>query len=238
MIKQRLLPDRMKVLSGSALKLIAVIAMLIDHIASHLVPKSIMLIDVGRVHISLYFSMRLVGRIAFPLFAFLLVEGFLHTRNRIRYGASLMICALVSEIPWDLVHGGKLVYHGQNVFFTLLLGYVGLYVIERLKQKPVPQIILLIVLGAMSVALQADYSIHGYAFIILLYALREYEIFRVFANFTLDNHWYSLLAFIPISMYNGKRGFIKGPVLKYIFYLFYPAHLLVIYFIKLAVGKL
>ena len=236
MENQRLLPDRMKILSGSMLKLIAVITMLIDHIASHLIPSNIVLFSVAGKNVYLYLVMRSIGRISFPLFAFLLVEGFLHTRNRVRYGVSLIVCAALSEIPWNLVHSGRLTCQSQNVFFTLLLGFAGLYVIDKLKDHPVIEVITLICLGAISVIAKADFAIFGYAFIILIYALRNYEIFRIFAAFVLNNHWYSLLAFLPISMYNGKRGFIKGPVLKYAFYAFYPVHLRVSYCIKLSLG--
>ena len=232
MEKQKLLPDRAKILSGSALKVIAVVTMLIDHVGSHLTSRSYVLLTVAGNSIRLYPIMRIIGRIAFPLFAFLLVEGFVHTRNRVRYGLSLFICALISEIPWNLVHGGKLLYGGQNVFFTLTVGFLGLCVIEYFKGRPILQAATLIGLAVFVTLLRCDYSIHGYAFIILLYALRNHEILRIFSSFALQNHWYVLMAFLPISLYNGKRGFIKGSVLKYAFYLFYPAHLLIIYLIK------
>ena len=236
MEKQRLLPDKMKILSGSMLKLIAVLTMLIDHTASYLLPRSFVLFSVAGKNIYLYPIMRAIGRLAFPLFAFLLVEGFIHTRNRVRYGVSLIVCAALSEIPWNLVHSGKLMCPSQNVFFTLLLGFAGLCVIDKLKDHPIIETIVLIGLGALSVAAKADFAVLGYAFIILIYALRNYEIFRVMTAFLLKMHWYALIAFLPISMYNGKRGFIKGPVLKYAFYAFYPVHLLVFYFIKLSLG--
>ena len=164
------------------------------------------------------------------------MSAFIHTRNRVRYGVSLIVCAALSEIPWNLVHSGRLTCQSQNVFFTLLLGFAGLCVIDKLKDHPIIETIVLIGLGALSVAAKADFAILGYAFIILIYALRNYEIFRVMTAFLLNMHWYALIAFLPISMYNGKRGFIKGPVLKYAFYAFYPVHLLVFYFIKLSLG--
>ena len=219
MEKQRLLPDKMKILSGSMLKLIAVLTMLIDHTASYLLPRSFVLFSVAGKNIYLYPIMRGIGRIAFPLF-----------------GVSLIVCAALSEIPWNLVHSGKLTCQSQNVFFTLLLGFAGLCVIDKLKDHPIIETIVLIGLGALSVAAKADFAVLGYAFIILIYALRNYEIFRVMTAFLLNMHWWALIAFLPISMYNGKRGFVKGPVLKYAFYAFYPVHLLVFYFIKLSLG--
>lgn len=107
LIQQRLIPEQYRIISGSALKLIAVITMLIDHTASALLRDSdIVLITFGDKPLTLYYSMRFVGRIAFPIFAFLLAEGFVYTRNRVKYGVSLAVLALISELPWNLVHTG------------------------------------------------------------------------------------------------------------------------------------
>ena len=236
MRKQKLIPDKYRFLSGSTIKLIAVLTMLIDHTAGYFVPGGYVLFSIGSHSFMLYSIMRMIGRIAFPLFAFLLVEGFLHTRSRIRYGASLLICAFISEIPWDLVHSGKLMSSGQNVFFTLSIGFLGMCAVEYLKDHPFFQLIALAALAIVSVFIKSDYSIRGFIFIILLYALREHEVLRILPSFILNNFIYTIAAFVPISFYNGKRGFIKGAVLKYAFYAFYPVHLLVFYFIRLANG--
>ena len=145
---------------------------------------------------------------------------------------SLFVCAVISELPWNLLHGGKLLCDSQNVFFTLLLGFLGMCVIEQQKSRPVIQAAALLGLGVLSVLIRSDYSIHGYTFIVLLYILREHEVLRMFSSFSLQNHWFALGAFVPISLYNGKRGFIKGNVLKYAFYLFYPVHMFILYLIK------
>ena len=218
------------------IKLIAMLTMLIDHTASFTIPRSYVLFTIGGHNIILYSVMRMIGRIAFPLFAFLLVEGFIHTRNRVRYGASLIICAFISEIPWDLVHSGKMFNSDNNVFFTLALGYLGICAVEHLKSRPFFQLFALLALAAVTLLLKPDYSIRGYIFIILLYALREHEVLRILPSFILNLFIYAIPAFVPISFYNGKRGFIKGSVLKYAFYAFYPIHLLVFYFIRLANG--
>ena len=184
----------MKVLSGSALKLLAVVTMLIDHIASHLMTADVVLFSVLGHNVRLYPLLRGVGRMAFPLFAFLLVEGFVHTHSRQKYGLNLLVFTLLSEVPWDLLHHGVwFSFKSQSVFVTLLLGF---------------------------------------AFILLLYALREHEVLRILSAFVLNMQWWSLLAFVPISLYNGKRGFIHGKVLKYAFYAFYPLHMLVLYLFK------
>lgn len=220
--KNQIFPDKVRVLSGSMLKLIAVTAMLIDHIASHLIPHSL----------PVYTVMRCIGRLAFPIFVFLLIEGFLHTRNRLRYGASLLIFALISEIPWNLVHGGEWHYRGQNVFFTLFLGFLGMYAMDFFKKRPIVQVAAICALCLTATLIKCDYGSSGVVFIILFFALRENEVARPFISFILSRPWFVLASFIPISLYNGKRGFIKGKVLKYIFYSFYPVHLLILYFIK------
>ena len=102
-------------LSGSWLKMIAMLSMTIDHMAYYY----------GIENPYLYELMRTIGRIAFPTFAFLLAEGFVHTKNRQKYMLSLFIFALLSEIPWFLLnHDGS-----HNVLFTLLAGVLGLYVL-------------------------------------------------------------------------------------------------------------
>ena len=99
-----------RILSGSALKLLAVVSMLIDHLAAfywYNVPAlQAVWFTIGHMAFTPLILMRIFGRIAFPLFAFLIVEGFVHTRSRKRYGLNLAIFALISEIPWNLVHTG------------------------------------------------------------------------------------------------------------------------------------
>ena len=131
------LPARFQILSGSGLKLIAIITMLIDHTAAVLLsiypPAMTPLFYIGGRGYSAYRICRDIGRIAFPIFCFLLIEGFLHTRNRWRYGRNLFLFALISEIPWNFMFADTWTYAKQNVFFTLFLGYLGFCVIE-----PVP----------------------------------------------------------------------------------------------------
>ena len=234
MQKIQLFPDKMKILSGSMLKLIAVITMLIDHIAAYLIPHHWVLFTAFGYNITLYRIMRNLGRWAFPIFAVLLIEGFIHTHNRTKYGISLAVFALISEIPWNLVHSGTLFFQGQNVFFTLLLGFLGLCVLEHL-QNHLLQAGALIALALLAVVLRSDHSAIGFAFIMLMYALREHEPVRPLTAFLFNNHWWVMSAFLPISLYNGKRGFVKGKVLKYAFYAFYPIHLFVIYLVQVAV---
>ena len=112
-------------ISGSALKLLAVISMLVDHVGMFVCRDNEAFLQVictvGSREVTPYFLMRAFGRLAFPIFAFLIVEGFVYTRNRFKYGRNLLLFALLSEIPWNLIHGGSWHYPSQNVFFMVLL---------------------------------------------------------------------------------------------------------------------
>lgn len=250
-----LLPERWHVLSGSWLKIIAMASMLIDHVASQILRYypafTEPLITLGNHHITWYYLLRCVGRLAFPIFCFLLVEGFQHTHDRWKYGRNLFVFALISEIPYNLTHGGHIYGWSQNVFFTLFLGFLALCVVRRWEedqQSLLPQstifaehnrrlalrIFALIVAGIL---LRCDYGSSGISFILLLYVLRHNEILRTAIGCCfLGSRWIAGLAFIPIAFYNGRRGFIQGPFSKYLFYLFYPLHFLALYFIKVALG--
>ena len=230
-----------KILSGSHLKLLAVITMVVDHLAAfwwYAWPEfQTVLFTVGHRAVTPYLIMRMVGRLSFPIFAFLIVEGFLHTRDRRRYGINLAVFAVLSEIPWNLVHGGW-TFPVQNIFFTLLLGYLGLCAIERFRENKGALAASLIGLFVVSIFLRADYGCSGYGFILLLYALREQKLLQaVVGSCVLGTKWIAGMAFIPINMYNGQRGFVKGPVWKYAFYLFYPLHLLAIWWLAAHYGR-
>ena len=225
-------------MSGSLLKILACLAMLLDHIAAF-IPEEVpgigeVLFCVGSKAVTLKYLMRAVGRMAFPIFAFLITEGFVHTRSRRNYGLNLLLFAIISEIPFNLASGGALLYHRQNVFFTLLLGYISLCCIERYKSGGEwRELFYVFVLFVVSIFLKADYGCFGYGFIILLYMLRSNKIIMsVVGACVLPSRWIAGLAFVPICFYNGKRGFATGLFSKYLFYIFYPLHLLVIYILK------
>lgn len=142
-----------KGIPGSTLKLIAIITMLIDHTAAVVLDRILMSRGMGNLNatnvqaVQEFFTdnaflygidsiMRLIGRLGFPLFCFLLVEGFQHTHNKWKYASRLAVFALVSEIPFDLAFRGKFFYFGyQNVFFTLLIGLLVMMGFEMIAQK-------------------------------------------------------------------------------------------------------
>ena len=230
----RILPQNCRILSGSALKVLAVLCMLIDHSAFLLARNPIPLFTVLGKQISVYYLMHLIGRMAFPIFACLIVEGYLHTHSRLRYSAVLLLFAVLSEVPWDLNRSGAFWdFSKQNVFFTLFLGYLGICAYEGLRNKWFLRAGTIVVLLLGSILLRADYGLTGFCFILLMYALRDHELLRdAIGTGALTSQWKAGLAFVPLALYNGKRGFIKGSALKYAFYLVYPLHLLALYCIK------
>lgn len=175
--------------------------------------------------------LRVIGRMAFPLFAYLLVEGFLHTKNRKQYGQRLLLLALISEVPFDLACRHVLWEPAyQNVCFTLFLGVCALTLIGRMKRlRLVPSLLIMALFAGVSWLLRADYGAVGVVLIVLLYLLRKDHTIQLWAGAILSAaesfHMYcvSALAFVLIRFYNGKRG--TAP-LKYFFYIFYPLHLL------------
>jgi len=235
-----MIDEKKKIFSGSALKLIAVITMLIDHVAHFLFAQMPFMMET-RFHalgydISFYLICRLIGRIAFPIYCFLITEGFQHTHDRRKYALNLFIFALISEIPWNLAHGGTLFYKSQNVFFTLFLGLMCLIVYESYQDDRKKQLSYLLVLSLIALLLKADYGFKGMGLVFLLNLLRDKPIPRaIIGSSMLSNPAAAIVAFIPISYYNHERGFIQGKTAKYLFYAFYPVHMLILYLIKLSV---
>lgn len=244
---------KVKGLSGSALKWIAIVTMLIDHIGAILVNESLGKKMVDLYNITdpdkinkiyelipeIYMAMRMIGRLAFPIFCFLLVQGFIHTRNVKTYAIRLGIFALISEIPFDLaLHNTPFYWKYSNVFFTLLCGLLVMIGLEAVDKKIQIQkvqklFVKIAVVGiGMLVAtiLHTDYSWIGVLCITLLYITRNNkrdQIIMGCAGFSFEIA--ALLAFIPIGFYNGKRGMN----MKYFFYAFYPVHLFILYLITL-----
>ncbi len=226
-----------RIMSGSVLKLIALITMLADHTAKYILVKISFCITPFMVifgeTISVYSIMTTIGRLAFPIYCFLITEGYIHTHDRKKYGLNLLIFALISEIPWNLEHTGTLLCETQNVFFTLFLGYTALCIHEKYKDKLKYQLFGLLVIFAGAIALNADYGLNGVALILAIYLLREHKPAQALVGCCLvSSHIPAAVSFVFINMYNGERGFIKGKVFKYVFYLIYPAHILLIWFIR------
>lgn len=226
-------------LSGSALKLIACAAMLIDHIGAYLLRghawATTPLVSILGHNYSWFSLCRIIGRIAFPIFAFMIVEGFKHTRSRTRYGLTLLAFAVLTELPWNLLRHGTLFFPGsQNVLWTLLAGFLALCAYERLSGRPWLQLFSVAGIYAVIYFSHSDYHSVGLPFIIMLYAMEgKLTIQAISAALVLPMRPFAALAYIPLSLYNGKRGFAATRRwCKYAFYAFYPAHILAIWLIK------
>lgn len=109
-------------LSAATLHLLAMALMLMDHLWATLLP--------GQEWLTC------AGRLAFPIFAFMTVEGYFHTRNFKRYLLRLLVFALISEVPFDLMYGGTVIYpYHQNVIWTFLLGLLGIHGMETVRKR-------------------------------------------------------------------------------------------------------
>ena len=204
-------------LSGSWLKVIAILSMTIDHIAYYY----------GVSNPYVYELMRTVGRIAFPTFAFLLAEGYVYTRNRQRYMLSLFTFAILSEIPWFLLNQDN----SHNVLFTLLAGVIGMYIIDTSRNKWVT-LTSLVLIGCTTLMAETDYSLNGFVLTLLFFMFSGRPDLQMLFGLPLMYEYGFmgiLMAFAVIWLYNGERGFIRGKAWKYAFYAFYPVHLMLIY---------
>ena len=229
------------------LRVIAVLLMLSDHIWA--------------TYMSFGDWMTHIGRMAFPIFAFQIAEGFVHTKNFKKYALRLLGFALITELPFNLFYSSRWFnpYH-QNVLFTLLLGLMAIKVIDNLKKNHKAKDIalsalwlLLIVVG--SVIGFVDYGLNGVLMVVIFYIFRDFPfawlgqligmvcinvIFfegqvvptEIFgATVEIPTQAYAVFALIPIWLYGGRKG-VSNKVLQYGFYAFYPVHMIILYLIK------
>jgi len=228
-------------MTGFALKLIAIASMLIDH--SGVTFR-------GLLDYRVYEAMRSLGRIAFPIFVFLLAEGCRRTSNMKKYLLRLGLFALVSEIPFDFLFANTespgpktifLEFGYQNVFFTLFLGALAVWYYQRvMKERPEAfgSVLNLTALGLIIAAaslLRTDYDSVGAAAVFFCYAAKDKRwqaplLFVIFSVFYLSEAKSLLdlwaiggvaVSAVCLLFYNGRRG----RPLKWAFYVFYPLHL-------------
>ena len=233
--------ERFKIFSSSALKLIACVSMLSDHIAKFYIYYytrtsttwlTATLFTIAGRDISFQQLLIMFGRFAFPIFAFLLVVGFEKTHNRKKYGISLLILALLSELPFDLMIRHHFSFYGQNVIFTLLFGYLAMCALDYFKGKPLVRLLLVVVLFLACRVVRVDYGTTGFCLILIMYGLRNQKTIQcVLGASIMPMKLMVFLSFMVIYMFNGEKGFIKTKFWKYFFYAFYPVHMLIIYFL-------
>lgn len=246
--------NRIQFLSGNSLKVIAVLTMLIDHLCKIVLQWLLSnywgaMADNGQmswerfreIDYFIRFDLQSIGTIAFPLFCFLLAEGFQHTRSKKRYIGLMLAFALISEVPFDI--GFFSAYSRmedtfpfylkyQNVFFTLFLGLLTLVCLERFSCKSdlpvdriksaVLQVLSVVLFSGIAEGIHCDYGMQGILFISAFYICRNHRIYQVLLFLlaymgTTGNQppLCTLLACLLILLYNGKRGKLK---LKYFFY--------------------
>ena len=173
-----------------------------------------------------------------PIYAFLLVQGYMHTRNFNRYALRMGIFALLSEVPYDLLFQGTwLEFQRQNILFTFL---TALFVMKLLdtsaKSRNIFMFIGAVILTILPYFLHFSYGVYGVLTVLCFYLFQKYRGIDAvaFAALTYGQYaqdgnttqLYAIAAAIPVLLYNGKRGALS---LKYFFYISYPAHMLLLY---------
>ena len=223
--------DKLRIFSGAQLKYIAFLSMLADHVNKALIYP--FLSGEGILQrISDAFD--ILGRIAFPLFAFFLVEGFFKTGNRKKYLASLLIFGIISEIPFDMALSGVFFEpNSNNIMFTLALMLITIWIIDTLKEKMQNMskyiwypfsFVIVGIMCIISMVTGLDYEYHAIMIGYLFYIFYNKRVFAIFLGYlAIFKEVWSLLGFSLILTYNGKRGKQN----KLFNYCFYPVHLLI-----------
>ena len=222
------------VLSGNSLKIIALIAMTIDHIGYLLLPQ--------------YPILRIIGRISFPIFSYMIAEGCRYTKNRARYLLTIFGLGLVFQVVYYVADKSLL----QGIFISFSLGISLIFSIENfLKRRTFWSItvatfvigfvvFVCIVLPNMlsHSTFKIDYGIFGVLLPVIVYFMPDkisklmgLTIAIIGMSLTMSGRqWYALIAVLLLALYNGERGKLK---LKNFFYIYYPLHLVVIYCLKM-----
>lgn len=215
-------------MTSFVLKIIAVIAMIFDHL--------------GYVLFDKFSFMNYIGRLAFPIFAFSITEGYIHTKNLKKYFIRLLIFALISQMPYMIFIKTFTNSFTLNILFTLVLGLFAITVYDKSKNKLLG-ILSITVCATLAHFLHFDYGWFGIAIIFIFYIFKKQKIYMnlLFFLATFINYFYSYittfrkeylfiilfccLSLIPINLYNGE----KGKNIKYFLYIFYPLHLILLY---------
>lgn len=221
-----------KLLRQEQLKIIACITMLLDHIGAALYPS---------------LTLRIIGRAAFPIYCFLLAEGIHHTKNPSRYGLRLLIGAALSEIPFDLLLFGRLTWDHQSVMVTLLLAFLyGQF--QKKLSNPAGKILLIFPFFVIAEMMRTDYGgwgvvlaacyvltgreskwLQGALVLLVLWMIGGMQL--QIGSFRFPIELFGISAMIPISLYSGRKG-TNSAMVQRLFYLFYPAHMVVLLLLK------
>jgi len=216
-------------MTSFVLKIIAIISMFLDHLSYAIYGK--------------FTYLNYIGRLAFPIFAFQITEGYLHTKNLKKYFLRLGIFAIISQIPYYLFISTFSTELTLNIFFTLFAGLLAILAFDKFKNKFLGFLCVALI-AAVSEYLHFDYGWFGILIIFIFYIFKNNEfnmsiafITAVFLNYIIkliqNNFYYAyyilaictMISIIPIILYNKKQG--KSA--KYFFYIFYPIHLILLY---------
>ncbi len=222
-----------KFFSGNFIKLIALVSMTIDHIGYILFPDVLIL--------------RLIGRLAFPIYAYFIAEGCVYTKNKYRYFFTILGLGLACQLINIFLANDNIL----NILLTFSLSIIIIYLIQFIKKsisdnntsaKVTGIVYVLLAVTAIYIFtffVKVDYGFIGVllAPLVSLFSKRSLKIIMLSVGLILLSifnplQWFSLLAVLPILLYNGKRGKFK---FKYLFYGYYPAHLIIIYLIKMLI---
>ena len=228
-----------KGISQEGLKLLACVSMLLDHIGYALVSHM-------PDQLPLYYMLRIMGRIAFPIYAFLLAEGFFRTRSRENYLLRLLFGAVLAEVPYDLMVHGTLTLAGQSVMVTLTLAFLALWAMEKCGNfylKPLAALPFLILAELAA----CDYGWQGVALVAVFAMSRSYSaknlirfggmlvLFETmgsmalqFGNMAVSIQSLGILSMLFIAGYDGRKV-TTGRGAQWAFYLFYPVHMLILF---------
>ncbi len=223
-----------QIMDGTALKILAMISMVFDHVGDMFFPGALW--------------MRMIGRLAMPIFSFCIAEGYSHTKDKNRYLLRMGGFALISEIPFDLAFEGRIGLSHQNIMLTFFLSILALMLFDRIRGEKDPETdkysagktalgtLAVAAMAALALLVRADYTVFAVIAVFLFHVFRHRRhavrsaIGVAFLALTRTVGYYCATGFslIPLLLYNGKRG--KG--LKWLFYAFYPGHLLLLYLLK------
>ncbi|MFR9296528.1 MAG: TraX family protein [Aedoeadaptatus pacaensis] len=237
-IKKGQPPKRWQVFNGAQLKYMAFLSMLLDHVNNALITpyldgKGLLL------HVSNLLS--ILGRVAFPLFMFFLVEGFFKTRSRKKYLINLLIFGILSEVPFDLFTSRELFNKNwNNMMFTLALSLATIWIVDEIKGRLAKKskalwygasFVIVAAMCAVAMFFSLDYDYHAIIVAYLFYLFYEKPLYGAALGYlSIIKELYSVLGFAATLTYNGERG----KQYKWLNYAFYPVHLLILGLLRVA----
>lgn len=232
------------------LHIMAMLFMLCDHLWGTIVPGNDWL--------------TCIGRLAFPIYAFMIVEGYFRTKNLKKYVLRLLVFAILSEIPFNLAMGSSIFYPiHQNVLWNFLISIGLIHWNEKSKEKQVWKRALVVIISVCvayigGILTFADFYSAGIFMVLVFYFFKNktwwcylgqliclwYINFEMIGGFSYEvnifgqTHFiarqgFALLSLIPIWLYKGKQGYYSKKM-RYVYYMFYPIHLLILGIIKVA----